>query len=97
MTQIHELPDTHAAIELDDAGGDAFEERDVRGCVNLGKAMTRAGRSAASRRRKICACWIARRSAEKFSSASVIASTRMFSSHVEMSANRARQVTHLSR
>ena len=33
---------------------DACDERDASGGVNVGNAITRAGRSAASRRRKIC-------------------------------------------
>src|SRR5688500_17991537 len=76
---------------------EALDDREVNGCVNLGNAITRAGRSAASRRRKICACWATRRSAEKWPSASVVASTRMFSSQAENSLKRARHAPHVVR
>ena len=48
----------------------------VRLLLHAGNVMTRAGRSAASSRRKICACWAASRSGVRPNSASSIASVR---------------------
>ena len=64
----------------------------------FGKAMTRAGRSSASRRRAICACCAARRSAGKASSASARSSSRDAErASASNAANRARQSAQASR